>query len=214
MLKDMAESLRALGHEVQLVDEPKEELGSLGTPKNGGRRARANGAHCDANATSDAAIETLFTGSVFYPPRGFTHIKEMTMTDANRTERASHFERPEVNYAETPHTGEMPVNQQESGAENELGARAMEAADKGREKAAEGVDTAASRLREQVEGEGGVKETVGVKVADGLERTAGYLREHETEELLNDLERFAREHPMQALGGAVVAGFLLGRVLR
>jgi ElaB/YqjD/DUF883 family membrane-anchored ribosome-binding protein len=47
-----------------------------------------------------------------------------------------------------------------------------------------------------------------------MESAAGYLKEHSTTEMWEDLEHYAKEHPGQALAGAVVTGFLLGRILR
>lgn len=92
--------------------------------------------------------------------------------------------------------------------------RAQATAEHGRERAAEGAERGADQLRSQAEGRGGMQEKAGVKAADAMERTAGYLRENRTDEIWADVERMAREHPLQALGGAVVAGFVIGRVLR
>jgi ElaB/YqjD/DUF883 family membrane-anchored ribosome-binding protein len=47
-----------------------------------------------------------------------------------------------------------------------------------------------------------------------MEKTATYVREHSTNEMLNDVETYVKEHPAQSVAGAVVAGFLLGRILR
>jgi ElaB/YqjD/DUF883 family membrane-anchored ribosome-binding protein len=92
--------------------------------------------------------------------------------------------------------------------------RAMETADQAREKTAEGVESAAGTLREQVEGKGGIQEAAGTRLADGMERTATYLREHDTQTMMEDIERYVREHPTQAILGAVAAGFIIGRILK
>lgn len=84
----------------------------------------------------------------------------------------------------------------------------------GRERVADGAQQAADRVREEAESRGGVQGKVGLKAADTMEQAAGYLRDHRTDEIWSDVERYAKEHPMQAVGGAVFAGFLLGRVLR
>jgi ElaB/YqjD/DUF883 family membrane-anchored ribosome-binding protein len=52
------------------------------------------------------------------------------------------------------------------------------------------------------------------KAAMGMERTAGYLREHSTGDMTADIETYVREHPMQGVAAAVLAGFVIGRVLR
>jgi ElaB/YqjD/DUF883 family membrane-anchored ribosome-binding protein len=97
---------------------------------------------------------------------------------------------------------------------NEAKDRAMDQAERGREKAAEGTESAADKIRESTEGHGGMQEKAGTKLADAMDRTSGSLRENRTDEIWNDLEQLARERPMQALGGAVIAGFVLGRILR
>jgi ElaB/YqjD/DUF883 family membrane-anchored ribosome-binding protein len=85
----------------------------------------------------------------------------------------------------------------------------------GKEKAAGGLESAANQLRSNFGSDGdGVRGQVGVKMADSLEKTAGYLRDHETEQIWSDVETFVTEHPVQAAAGALVAGFVLGRILR
>jgi ElaB/YqjD/DUF883 family membrane-anchored ribosome-binding protein len=96
----------------------------------------------------------------------------------------------------------------------ETASQAKEQLERGREHAGEYAENAAEMVREKAHERGGVQEKVGVKAADAMERTAGYLRENRTDEIWDDIERLAREHPIQALGGAVLAGFLIGRILR
>jgi ElaB/YqjD/DUF883 family membrane-anchored ribosome-binding protein len=86
--------------------------------------------------------------------------------------------------------------------------------DEGKDKAAGSMESAAEKIREQAENTNGVQAKAGVKVAEGMEKTAGYLKEHDTTEMIDDLEHYVREHPVQALAGAVVGGFLVGRILR
>jgi hypothetical protein len=90
---------------------------------------------------------------------------------------------------------------------------AQEKAEVGKERAAEGMERLAGQLRERT-GEEGAAAAAGQKVADSMEKTAYYLREHEVTEIWGDLEAYVREHPMQAMAGAVFAGFLLGRMMR
>jgi ElaB/YqjD/DUF883 family membrane-anchored ribosome-binding protein len=88
----------------------------------------------------------------------------------------------------------------------------IETADAGRVKAADGMDRAAERLRQQSpEGAAGA---VAERTADAAERTATYLREHDTKQMWTDMERYVQEHPMQGVAGALAAGFLIGRMLR
>lgn len=107
------------------------------------------------------------------------------------------------------------------GGMDDAGQRTQQATQQARQKADEGVDRAASgmqsaaeKLRERAEGKSGMTAEVGTKAADTMERGASYLREHDTQEIIDDVERYVREHPMQALAGAVVGGFLIGRILR
>jgi ElaB/YqjD/DUF883 family membrane-anchored ribosome-binding protein len=93
-------------------------------------------------------------------------------------------------------------------AENMRGAEA-----RGREQASSGLDSVAEQLRERASSDG-TKGEMAERAAVGMERTADYLREHSTGDMTADLEAYVREHPMQGVAAAVVAGFVIGRVLR
>lgn len=87
--------------------------------------------------------------------------------------------------------------------------------DAGMDRAASGLESAAEQVRDRLGGEGdGMRGAVGVKVADRLDRASGYLREHESREVWDDLETYIRDHPTHALIGAVAAGFVIAKVLR
>lgn len=91
--------------------------------------------------------------------------------------------------------------------------KVKETTEEGIDRTAEGVQSAADRIRTQAEERGGMTAEAGTKVADTMERTAGYLREHDSEQIIDDVERYVRQHPVQAVAGAVVGGFILGRLL-
>lgn len=97
---------------------------------------------------------------------------------------------------------------------SELGAKAQERADEGMDKAAGGLEQGADKLREKAQERGGMAGDAGVRVADSMEKTATYLRDHDSAELLDDIEKYVREHPVQAVAGAVIGGFVIGRILR
>jgi hypothetical protein len=97
---------------------------------------------------------------------------------------------------------------------SEYGQKAQEQADAGIDRAAGGMEKAADKLRSQALREEGVRAQAGEKVADGIDKTAEYLREHDTQAILDDVEKYVRRHPVQAIAGAVVGGFVLARVLR
>jgi hypothetical protein len=75
------------------------------------------------------------------------------------------------------------------------------------------MESAADMVREKLPSEGVVGKA-GTKAADTLERTAGYLREHESTELWGDVQEYVKQHPASALVGALAAGFVLSRILR
>jgi ElaB/YqjD/DUF883 family membrane-anchored ribosome-binding protein len=111
-------------------------------------------------------------------------------------------------------TREGDMGEQARERTQQVGEQARERAEQGRERAAGGMASAAEKLREQSEGQSGMRAEVGTKAADTMERGASYLREHDTQEIVDDVEKYVREHPMQALAGAVVGGFIIGRILR
>lgn len=86
--------------------------------------------------------------------------------------------------------------------------------DAGINKAASGIETVAGTLREQATNGNGPTEQAGTKIADGMEKTADYLHEHDAAELFSDVRAYVREHPLHAVAGAAVGGFLLSRLLR
>jgi uncharacterized protein YjbJ (UPF0337 family) len=92
--------------------------------------------------------------------------------------------------------------------------KARDQAEVRKDQAAGGMESAASQIREKVAGSDGMTAQAGTKVAEGMESAATYLRGHDTNEMWHDFESYARTHPGQTLAGAVVAGFLLGRLLR
>ena len=92
--------------------------------------------------------------------------------------------------------------------------KAKEQIDGNKDKAATGLETAAEKIKGVTGNAEGAPAQAGVKLAEGMESAAGYLKEHSSDEILKDFETFVKEHPAQALVGAVFAGFLFGRILR
>jgi ElaB/YqjD/DUF883 family membrane-anchored ribosome-binding protein len=105
------------------------------------------------------------------------------------------------------------VGQKAQEKASEVADRAQQKVDEGIHTAAGGVESTAQKIREKTEGSGTL-EDAGAKVADTMERTAGYLREKDSAQLMDDLEQYVREHPMQAIAGAVIGGFVISRILR
>lgn len=93
---------------------------------------------------------------------------------------------------------------------SQFGSTMSQTADRQRENAAKGLDRAASSLHDGV----GSAAKVGHGLADGMESTASYLRNHSFGEMGNDVADMCRKHPVQALLSAAVLGFLVGRAIR
>lgn len=96
----------------------------------------------------------------------------------------------------------------------EYGQKAQENVESGKSQAAGGMERAADMVRERTAGVEGPAAEAGTKVAEGMESAATYLKQHSTSDILSDIEKYAKEHPAQALAGAVFTGFVLGRILR
>jgi ElaB/YqjD/DUF883 family membrane-anchored ribosome-binding protein len=97
---------------------------------------------------------------------------------------------------------------------SKAGSKLQDQADMGIDKAAGGLESAAEQMRGRFEDKGGMQGQMGTKVADSLEKTAGYLRDHEADQIWQDVENFVKDHPIQSAAGAAVAGFVIARVLR
>ena len=80
--------------------------------------------------------------------------------------------------------------------------RVASGADAGIDKAAEGLGAAAEKMRARADEEDGIRSTLQAKAADAMGKTAGYLNEHDSSELMKDLEEFVKAHPLQAAVGA------------
>jgi len=86
--------------------------------------------------------------------------------------------------------------------------------DKTRLNAASGLDRAASVLHEKAgEIPPKIKDATHA-VAEKLESVASYVRNSDLENVKGDVIKTARKYPAQTLIGAVVAGFLVGRIFR
>jgi len=93
---------------------------------------------------------------------------------------------------------------------SQFGTTVSSTVDKQRETAARGLDRAASSLHDGV----GSAAKAGHGLADGMESTASYLRNHSFGDMGNDVMTLCRKHPVQALVSAAVLGFVMGRIIR
>lgn len=85
--------------------------------------------------------------------------------------------------------------------------------DIGMDKAGEGLESVAHRMRDRASGEG-VKSAATTKAADGIEKTAEYLKEHDASEFWGDVAALVRSHPLKALFAALIAGYFIGKAMR
>jgi len=85
-----------------------------------------------------------------------------------------------------------------------------------RESAADGLDRAASTIHDKADSVPGGPKVVDFthSIADGMESTASYLREHDLSKMGGDLMSVCRKYPTQSLVAALAVGFLLGRSAR
>ena len=93
---------------------------------------------------------------------------------------------------------------------SQFGSTVSQTAERQRENAAKGLNRAAVGLHDGV----GSAAKMAHGVADGMESTAAYLRDHSFGDMGTDLMSACRRHPVQAMISAVVVGFVLGRAIR
>ena len=94
-----------------------------------------------------------------------------------------------------------------------LGRTAADKIDGNRETAAGGLETVASTLNENADSlPGGEKiASIAHSTADKLNATADYVREHDVNGMMADVERLVKANPGPALVAAAVLGFLVAR---
>jgi hypothetical protein len=85
-----------------------------------------------------------------------------------------------------------------------------------RESAAETLGRAASSIHEKSDSVPGGPRVVNFthSIADGIETTASYLRNHDFSEMGKDVMNVCRRYPTQSLVAALAIGFLIGRSRR
>ncbi len=93
-------------------------------------------------------------------------------------------------------------------------AAAYNAAESGREGAANVLERAAGTIEDRIGDTSGMPAMASERAAEGMHAAAGYLKEHDTAEIVDEVEQYVRAHPMRSLATAVAAGFVVGRILR
>ncbi len=96
----------------------------------------------------------------------------------------------------------------------EFGRSVQHKIDEQRTPAADTLHCAASQIHESAEmGSQKVRE-LAHGAADKLDATAGYIRDHDVQAMIGDVENVVRRYPGRSLLVAAGVGFLLGRALR
>jgi ElaB/YqjD/DUF883 family membrane-anchored ribosome-binding protein len=94
-----------------------------------------------------------------------------------------------------------------------LGRTAVAKADENRDAAAQGLASAASTLHDKADSlPGGTKVAdLAHTAADTLGSTADYVRDHDVNSMLHDVEQMVKNYPGPSMLAAAVIGFLVGR---
>lgn len=87
-------------------------------------------------------------------------------------------------------------------------------ADKGMDQAASGMDQAADKLRQRGQKQGGSVASATAMTADKLESASSYLRDKDTDQIVDDLEALIRSKPTESLLVAAGVGFVLSKLFR
>jgi ElaB/YqjD/DUF883 family membrane-anchored ribosome-binding protein len=106
---------------------------------------------------------------------------------------------------------DSPLAKQSSDLMHDARDLARRQADAGMDRASETARGFADTLHRRAENFEGVRADANERVAETIDRTADYLKEHDSEQLFGDVKSYIRKHPMQAVAGAVVGGMLLGK---
>jgi ElaB/YqjD/DUF883 family membrane-anchored ribosome-binding protein len=96
---------------------------------------------------------------------------------------------------------------------SDLGRAAADKIDENRDAAAGGLDKAASALHEKAERLPGGEKVASLAhaTAEKLSSTADYVREHDVNRMMADVETLVKNNPGPSLLAAAVIGFLVGR---
>jgi ElaB/YqjD/DUF883 family membrane-anchored ribosome-binding protein len=96
---------------------------------------------------------------------------------------------------------------------SDLGRTAADKIDEHRDATASGIEKASSALHEKAESLPGGDKVSGLAhaTADKLSSTAEYVREHDVNSMMADVEALVKKNPGRSLLAAAVVGFLLGR---
>jgi hypothetical protein len=106
-----------------------------------------------------------------------------------------------------------------SDAASEAGDKVVSRLDMQKDRAAESLGSVAQAIRQasdqlRAQDEGAAMHEYVASAANQVERLSGYLRSTNTRDMVNGVERFAREQPALFVGGALMLGLLGARFLK
>jgi ElaB/YqjD/DUF883 family membrane-anchored ribosome-binding protein len=114
-----------------------------------------------------------------------------------------------------PVTGEQTGStaSQAKGKISEMGRAVADQIDDKRENVAGGLEQAASKLHEKAEDLPGGEKVSGLahSAAEKLSTTADYVRQHDVNRMMGDVQEMVKKNPGPALLMAAVLGFLVAR---
>lgn len=108
---------------------------------------------------------------------------------------------------------DLPIEQEESETDVEYTARVRELTYQPSTPSSiqQRARSSIRNIGEQIsEGQG----QVGNAASSAVQHTSEFFREHNSDEILRDVQGYARRHPYQTVGGAVVTGLVIGRLLK
>jgi ElaB/YqjD/DUF883 family membrane-anchored ribosome-binding protein len=99
---------------------------------------------------------------------------------------------------------------------SDVGTQAMDKVDEKRGPAADALQSAASTIHAKAEDlpGGETVRSVAHSAAEKLEATAGYMRGHDVQTMISDVEEVVKRNPGPSLLIAAATGFLIGRAFR
>lgn len=96
----------------------------------------------------------------------------------------------------------------------EMAGMAQQRADEGMDKAADAMGKGADMLRERGSQQGGTVGQVADTAAGAMESAGQYLHEHDTGEMMDQVEAYIRKNPTQSLLIAAGVGFVLAKAFK
>ena len=161
-----------------------------------------NARRTTGNPTSGSAAQAATSGASTTPPEGTGHASD-------RGQDAMSSAKSRVEDAASGAQDAMSSMKDRMG---EAGSQAQDKTDAGMDRAAGEIGKAADALRQRGEGQSGAMGTAATTTADKLDSASAYLREKDTDQLLQDIESLIRRKPVESLLVAAGAGFVLSRI--